>query len=365
MNSTVKDAYGIALSDLRKCYTEKGILAGRRSRRYNQYWARNGFFASAGALSLGDYGQVKKNLKLFSSLQGKNGALPNQISLKLKPRYKLLIGSVIDSSALFVASLSDYLKKTRDIEFAEANFSAAKKAMQFLHSKDRDSDSLIEEHVFANWAESVLKFGKVLYTNCCYYKALLEFANICGSLEKKELAETYRALAAKTKDKINAVFWEGNYYIDWVDFRRHDYFAADGNLLAIDWGIAGEVQSQMVLNKIKQHQLNKVPLKANYPLYPLWRMPPLLLPLMEYHYHNGSSWPWLGCLNAISLHKSGRESEAKKELKRVAELINENGTVQEVFDDERKPMRGLFVRSEYPFSWNAGFFVRAVHEIMA
>jgi len=244
-------------------------------------------------------------------------------------------------------------------------FPKAEKAMAFLLSKDRNNDFLVEERVFANWAESVLKFGNVLYTNCCFYKALADFSGLAGMAGKQGLQKRFKAFAEKTKEKINHVFWDGNYYIDWIDFRRHDFFAVDGNLLAIDFGIADRAQGQMILNKVKQHQLNKVPLKTNYPLYPVWRIPPTLLPLLEYHYHNGFSWPWLGCLNAIALAKVGWKREAKQALKSVASLINENGIVHEVFDEEGKPVNSIFLKSERPFAWNAGFFVRAVNEVTA
>ena len=362
MHPSVKSAYDIALNDLRRCYTGRGIVAGKRSKRFNQYWARHGFFASLGALYLGDSEQVKSNLGLFASMQKKNGMIPNQISLDFKPRYKLLAGSVIDSTALFVVALASYSRFTGDREFALKLLPNAKKAVEFLVGKDRDNDGLVEETVFANWAETVLKFGKVLYTNCCFYRALEDFSWLAGIAKEGELQGRYAELAKRTKEKINQAFWEGNYYIDWIDFRRHDFFSSDGNLLAIDFGVAERVQGQMILNKIKQHQLNKVPLKTNYPTYPVWRIPPTFLPLLEYHYHNGFSWPWLGCLNAIALQKVGWRKEAKQALRGVAGLINQNGITQEVFDEKGKPVNGLFLKSERPFAWTAGYFVRAVNE---
>ncbi len=363
MHPSVKNAYEIALNDLRRCYTSKGIVAGRRSKRLHQYWARHGFFASMGSLFLRDIEQVKRNLQLFASMQKGSGVVPNQISLDLKPRYKLLVGSVIDSTALFVIALAAYVRKTGDVEFATGMFPKARKATLFLLSKDRDGDGLIEERVFANWAETVLKFGNVLYTNCCFYKALQDFAFLASLLKRPALQKQFESLAKKTKEKINSLFWEGNYYIDWIDFRRHDFFSADGNLLAIDFDIADRAQGQMILNKVKQEQMSKVPLKTNFPLYPLWRIPPTLLPLLEYNYHNGFSWPWLGCLNAIGLHKVGWRREAKQTLKSVANLINQSGIAHEVFDEKGRPVNGLFLKSERPFAWTAGFFVRAVHEL--
>jgi glycogen debranching enzyme len=274
-----------------------------------------------------------------------------------------MAGSVIDSTALFVIALASYARFTGDGEFALKLLPNAEKAVKFLLAKDRDNDGLVEEKVFANWAETVLKFGKVLYTNCCFYRALDDFSWLAGTLKESGLQKQYAELAERAKGRINQVFWEGNYYIDWIDFRRHDFFSSDGNLLAIDFGIAERAQGQMILNKIKQHQLNKFPLKTNYPMYPLWRIPPTLLPLLEYHYHNGFNWPWLGCLNAIALQKVGWKKEAKQTLRAVAELINQNGITNEVLDERGKPVNGLFLKSERPFAWTAGYFVRAANEV--
>ena len=50
-------------------------------------------------------------------------------------------------------------------------------------------------------------------------------------------------------------------------------------------------------------------------------------------------------------------------MQKVARLINENGVVHEVFDENAKPVNGLLLQSERPFSWNAGMFVWAVRQL--
>jgi glycogen debranching enzyme len=255
------------------------------------------------------------------------------------------------------------VRESGDEKFAKTYFEKANSAVQWLSSKDRDNDFLIEERVFANWADSVLKFGRVLYTNCCYHKALADFSWLCTLTGNEKLLPQYERLVAKTKEKINGFFWEGNYYADWYDWTRHDFFASDGNVLAIVWGIADDEQAQMIETKIRQHRLNAVPLKTNYPAYPFWRIPIMFLPFQAYHYHNGFSWPWLGCLNTIALNKIGWKKEARQELRKLAQMINENGTVHEVFDERGKPVRTLLLKSESPFAWSAGTFIRAVHEM--
>jgi glycogen debranching enzyme len=56
MSSSAKEvvhrAYRIAVRHLGACYNPDGIVAGRL--HFNAYWARDGFWASLGALALGD-----------------------------------------------------------------------------------------------------------------------------------------------------------------------------------------------------------------------------------------------------------------------------------------------------------------------
>ena len=355
-------AYETASGDLRRCYSKEGIVAGLRN--FNEYWARDSFFASLGANSLGDFEISKKNLSLFLSLQRKDGLLPGRVSRKLRPSYKpMLFSPCIDSQALFFMALLDYVQKSGDKKFLLDNFEKAKKAMARLKAGDRNNDCLIEEGLFANWMDTVLKFGNVLYTNCCYCRALSDFSKLCAIAGKKELAEEHSLLAEQVREKINQRFWNGGYYNDWFDFWEQDFFCSDGNVLACLWEIADSVQAQMVQNYIKQRQLAKVPMKTNFPPYPPWRIALPLLPFRAYHYHNGFSWPWIGCLNAIAMKKMGLSKEAEQQLRAIAGIINTASASPEILDEKGIPANSFMLKCEKPFAWTAGLFVLAVHEI--
>tara|TARA_Y100000310_G_C20702301_1_gene831019 strand:- start:2330 stop:3421 length:1092 start_codon:yes stop_codon:yes gene_type:complete len=360
MHVTVTNALEVAHNDLRRCFTDYGILAGRK--RLGFYRARDSFFASLGANALGEYTASWKSIDLFLDRQRKDGLIPHIITQKLKPHFHQIVTEPLDCNALLIIALNDYYEKSGDLQFLEKHFEKTEKAMEWLRRQDSDKDLLLEETFFGSWRETVLKNGKVLYSNCLYYKALEDFASICGALDKHELESQFRRRASAVKERMNNLFWQGNYYYDWIGTVKHDSFATDGNVLAVLFGIADNLQSQMIENKIKQHQLNKVPLQSNYPMYPFWRIPPGLFPLDAYHYHNGSSWLWLGCLNVIALHKMGWKKEAKQELKSVAAMINKHGSVHEVFF-EGKPLNSLLLKSEPFFAWSSGLFVRAVKEI--
>ncbi len=354
-------AFEIAVKDLRSCYDKNGIFAGKG--HFEDYWARDSFFACLGASSLKDFEIVKKNLELFLKFQKKSGKLPFHISKRLRPSYKFFLSDVVDSNSLFAIAMCDYFEKSNDLEFFEKNFEKTKKAVEWLEKQDKGKDNLIEEGLFANWEDSIFKFGKVLYSNICYLSALNSFAKACKRAKKEEIWEEFGKKAEKTKNSLNRIFWNGSYFIDWIDFSKQDFFSSDGNVLAIYWNIADQLQGETIENKIKQHQLNRIPIKTNYPAYPFWRIPIILLPMKAYHYHNGFSWQWLGCLNAICLKKIGFMDEAKKELKKNAMQIIEQMSTHEVFDENGKPVESLFLKSEHPFAWSAAAYILAYNEI--
>lgn len=360
MLSETEEAYSIAVKNLRNCYSDTGILSGKVF--FKQFTARDSFFACFGSLELGDFEIVKKNLGLFFGHQSAKGMLPLFFDKKQKPKFKMLVGKPIDATALGLIVFAEYLKKSKDIEFAKENFLRIKKAIDWLVSRDKDNDFLVEEGILSNWEESVLKYGNVLYSNCCFFKAMACFGEICRLLKEEELALKAEKTSFEIKQKINSEFWIGNYYADWIYFFRHEIFSVDGNLLAALWGIADSEQSQMILNKIRQHQLNKLPLQTNYPQYPFWRLPMVLMPLQEYHVHNGFSWIWLGCLNAIVLEKTGSPKEARQEIRKISGLINEYRSVHEFFF-EGKPVKTFLLKSEPNSAWAAGMFIKAVKEV--
>ena len=360
MHPEVSNAFDIALNDLRKCFGEKGILAGRK--RLSFYKARNSFFASLGANQVGEFGASWKSIELFLEKQRKDGMLPHRITAKGKPHFHHLISEPLDGNAMLVIALKDYVEKANDKEFGEKHFEKAEKALNWLKKHDRDRDLLLEENFFCSWQETVLKSGKVLYSNCLYFKALEDFGKLCEMLGRKSLAEEHRKLSARVKEMINYTFWQGNYYFDWIDYMKHDNFSTDGNVLAVLFGLSDKEQGIMIENKIKQHQLNKIPLQLNYPVYPFWRIPPGLFPLDAYHYHNGSSWLWLGSLNVIAMNNLGLKKESRQELRKIASFINEHGSVHEVFLNG-KPINSTLLKSEPYYSLSSGLFVKAVKEL--
>ena len=77
MKSNIQKAYDISKKCLRACYSDLGIYAGKT--HFEDYWARDGLYASLGSTAIGDCSQAKKELLLLLSFQKQDGQLPLRI----------------------------------------------------------------------------------------------------------------------------------------------------------------------------------------------------------------------------------------------------------------------------------------------
>ncbi|MEM3374496.1 MAG: GH116 family glycosyl hydrolase [Candidatus Woesearchaeota archaeon] len=380
----IKKAFEIAKNNLRDCYGDLGIYAGLH--HFKDYWARDGFFASFGSLILKDYNIVKKNLELFLKNVNKEGQLPLRIGKssfeialsyimrrydsKRKPIYFIDKSNKkpVDQNSLFIISFYEYIKETKDIDFLKNNITKIEKIMEWNFNQDKDNDYLIEEDEFCNWADSIKKRGKVLYTNVCFCYALKCMENLYRILnnEKKEIVynEKYKIV----KSKINERFWQGEYYLDWIIDEKNlkktfDYFSSDGNFLAVIWDIADKEKSKKIEEASHIFDIHEIPSKCVHPNYSnkLVSFQTKLIGLKDYH--NGLSWLWLGCINAISKNKVNMKKEAIDILLKMSNLIIKYNGVYEVYDKE-KPVRRLIYNAEIPFAWSSGMFLYACNEIL-
>ncbi len=171
----IDKAYEIAVGDLRKNY----------------------YPLSFGANRLKDFEIVKKNLLLYLKYQRKDGLLPKRISSPLyylstigfKPRWNLLfpvyhgsyfISPSVTQNIIFIIACYDYVIQSKDKKFLKDNYKKILKAVVWISKQDKDNDLLIDEGFGANWAESALKQGEVMFTNACYFKALTDFSKMAA-----------------------------------------------------------------------------------------------------------------------------------------------------------------------------------------
>ena len=382
-----KKGFEIASRSLRECYFDRGIIAGKT--HFSDYWARDSFFASFGALELKDFEITKKNLELFVEYQKSNGQIPLRISIghsvitklignaygvkfkenkKIFPIYyndKDIIfkrAKSVDPNSLFVITSLQYYKKTRDKEFLMKNYERIKKGIEWYNSHNRNEFGFIYERGYCNWADSIKKHGFVLYTNLLYYKALKDFSEISRTVNRRIEAEEYSKKASILKQNINKRFWneEKGFYSDFLSEGKN-YFSTEANLFAILFDVADSEKSKRMIEYINKHKINNpVPSKTNYPKYPRELIFWVNRIIGMEGYHNFEhAWLWIGCLEFLA-RKKIKDKKAEKVIERIINKIIEFNEVYEVYDKEGRPVFTDYYKSEHPFAWSSGMIVYAL-----
>ncbi|OQB06017.1 MAG: hypothetical protein BWY19_00574 [bacterium ADurb.Bin212] len=378
MNEIISQALEIAKRDLRRCYSDQGILTGSR----NVYWSWDSFYASLGSLEIGDYQVVKNNLLLYLKHQDKNGNLPKRIAnpfyplkyiglpvsehhTKQRPSYSspYYTGRSVSQCPVFIIALYSYLTKTNDWEFAKKHKQKLRKILEYISSR-RYKNGLIKENLGGGWAESILKRGAVTYTNVCYIQSLKLAAEIFCKIGEEKLSQKYMDEHRKIKKTVNERLWirkSNGYYSDWHGVFYHKQFSCDGNVLAAIWDIADIKQ----IRQIDKHlnlalKISEPPLAASVGRYSYFRVFIINRLGGIKNYHIGFSWLWLGAIAAIFKKKIGKLTEAINILESISETIVKFDSVYEVYYN-KKPVKTIFYKSEKPWAWSAGMFIHACH----
>lgn len=373
----IRRAHHVAVRDLRACYNPDGIVAGRL--HYNAYWARDGFWASLGALALGDVEQAKAHLNLFVQYQMPTGELPVRVEflghtfghyhtrrMHLKALYRAgtIFAAPVDPTALFVIAAREYFTASQDMDFCVHFEPAMDRAMRWLMSQDRDGDGLIENRYLGGWMDSILKKDKVFYLNIIFYEGLRACRALKEWLGHMDDAHRFEDAASRTGETLQRVFWNGQYFTDWIRGSRHGGFSSDGNVLAILFGVTNEEQARAILRFIASQDLDRdSPLRTCAPVYPFSQVFPFYFLAGIPDYHRTLIWPWLGTVNAINKFRLGQQAAAVSDLARIGAWFTEHNAVAEVYEPDGSLVQRRFYQAEVPFAWNAGLYVYALHTL--
>ena len=362
--------------------TKRVLNAG--SRNFREPWARDFGFASYGLLALGELGAVRDTLEAFLNFQRPGGQLPVKIHatsvvtrflyslfkreqpvyMPLRPKYQTGHRSAsLDGNALLVIAGLNYLTKSSDQDFANTYWPALKRGVDWLGNFAPERDGLLYQSAYADWADSIARAGRVLYTNVIYWKALREMAETAQKLGESKDQAGYMRLQERVANSIQERFWREDlgYFIT---HRRFKNLSSSGNLLAIAWGLARQAQAESILQRMREfHMAEPVPTQTVNKAYPrrfialenrLGGIP---------YYHTRAAWLWLGAWHAIALQRTGHSERAQQVFKRMAEIIVRDGEVHEVYAPQGNYISTRWYTSEAPLTWSAGMVVYAYQEL--
>lgn len=353
-------------------------------RNFSESWARDFGFAAYGLLTLKHYNPVKETLEAFLWHQTPDGQLPVKLhsidvvtrflhsffgreqpnEMLLKPKYLSGHGAPsLDGQALLVIAALAYTQETGNINFLENHWAKLIAAMQWLknYQKGPHEDPLLHQGAFADWADSIARHGRVLYTNVVYWKALSEMAVAATRLHLQQEAIYYFVKAENVLRAINKHFWRADlgYFVTSDTLTQ---LSSDGNLLAIAWGLAKHKQAESILRVMEETRMAEpVPTRVTYPSYPrhLVALENLLGGMANYH--TDASWLWIGAWHVIALVKTGHLEGAAKLVARILKVIVQDRQVNEVHGPNGKPLSSMWYTPEAPLTWNAGMIIYACH----
>jgi GH15 family glucan-1,4-alpha-glucosidase len=357
---------------------KKVLVAGVRN--FREPWARDFGFASHGLLALGEYQAVRECLEVFFHFQKANGQFPVKIhSTSIPNRYlhslfrreqpiqdplrpKYFSGHKtysLDGNALLVIAALHYMRVTGDQDFVETHWRSIVKATRWLEGFALSRDGLLHQGAFSDWADSINRQGRVLYTNVLYWKALHDLAEASQQHGSPEEHRYFTAREAALSQAIEAYFWREDlgYYVTNTHFHN---LSSGGNLMAIAWGLAGPGRAGRILDVMDEFGMAEP-----VPTRPVHRPYPTRFIALENrlggipHYHTEAAWLWLGAWHVVAAASTDRLEDARQLLDRMAAVIFEDGEVHEVYGTDGRFLSSIWYTSEAPLTWSAGMFVYA------
>jgi glycogen debranching enzyme len=266
----------------------------------------------------------------------------------------------VDSNLWFILGHYYAVAHDGDVGRVKASWPALQKAHTWLAYQDSNECGLLEVHEAMDWADLYANRYNTLLANVLWYAATKAMASL--AVTAGHAGEEFSSQADDIRQKINLLLWVGRgssrdyewirrnrmewhypcrltdivlqdrpHYLAYMAFRDYgDRFDALGNLLAILFGVANDVQTERILDYIHAAGIDQPwPIKANYP--PVrpgdkdWRDYYLLRNLNKPdQYHNGGIWPYLGGFYVAALVKAGRDREAELQLGRLAQMARES-----------------------------------------
>ena len=360
----------------------QGILAatpGTRaeSRGYAAIFGRDAAICAIGMALSGDAVLAREaatGLITLAGHQAANGQIPKFVDLRRQEADFWYLGC-IDATLWWLIAL-DFLDGRGPLSQASGGLRQRlapeiAKALQWLAAQEHQRFFLLQQNEASDWADIMPRSGFVLYSNALWYCVKRRYglpqveetrANFNQLFHpfSADLADYRRArlLAHYVKRKAR----RRELYLSFVNF---SFFGEEGdvfgNLLALLCGLADGEATRRTLRALDRAGIAEAwpvrvicePIAAGDPL---WR--PYMArhrQNLEWQYHNGGIWPFVGGFWVATLAQAGERDRAKSELARLAAVNALDGwSFNEWLHGRTLAPAGM--RGQ---SWNAAAFLMA------
>lgn len=308
-----------AVTTIAKCKAQNGFYASADRYRY-EYWTRDLYYSFDTLKDLGLLNCVKIHLMNLWKRQKLTGELPR---LMIDFRFKWISSKAIlkiethkvlstikalttietrfrrwtvDSTILGILATYEYAVNTKEKQFLEVLKPKIEKGLKYLEKHIKDY--LIRG---VDWRDSMpeLKEKFLLSNNVMLYKLY------------KTLGMSEKAIIIK--NRINAEFWNGEYYVDDLGGQNFDSL---GTSLAVLNDLVPKTRYKLITKKLLSAS-SKYGIKNVIEIEPISEIEKILIQSCNQRY---AIWPFVSAYAIMALLKMGQSGAAKNELKKLTNL---------------------------------------------
>lgn len=385
-----RNALVIAAENVINAIEERRLPDGKRklvlnagTRNFREPWARDFGFAIHGLLEIKEFEAARETLETFLEFQTPQGQFPIKVhstgvlertvyailgrpqSIKKPLRPQYLSGNrtlSLDGNALLVSAMIDYAHFAGDEKFLTDCWPNLNQALHWLETFAPDADGLLSQQPYSDWADSIARSGKILYTNVLYWKAVQDMAGVAGRFGRSGDQSFFQPWADRLSQSLKSYFWdaERGYMVTSQEFPNLN---ASGNLMAICFECVDPEKGNRILDKMAEYKMaDPVPTKPVNFGYPRKSIAAYAGLGGFPNYHVDAAWLWLGSWHVVALTRLKRLDEAGELLKKIAHVIVRDKAVYEVYTPKGDYFSNFWYTSEAPLTWSAAMVLYAFHE---
>jgi glycogen debranching enzyme len=283
------------------------------------------------------------------------------------------------------------------------------RSVDYLLTRDEDNDGLLEQEYNEDWMDTVLRDGKVVYSQGCWLLGLTGFARLLNLLEEEEEVLKIQSIAERLMDSIESKMWseKSKCYVnidsskttenDWSEILYQDVifyvFAMTEQLIDTSFPVyktsnddnknlnsasteskkkeslnqkyvSERFQKRMILaleSLRRRIWVNDIPLVTEKPLQ---KTGPWILQSNEYH--NYTYWPWITAIELLTRFRLGQTEECTTLLSNLldTDLNSKDVNRDKIFYEWLDP-RTLKGGGAFPFRTGISAFRLASFEILS
>jgi glycogen debranching enzyme len=121
-----------------------------------------------------------------------------------------------EHSSDYVSALLSKLGITDPLKVVEFVVPRMLKAIEYLSSRDVDNDDLLEQNHNEDWMDTILRAGKIVYSQACWILALTNLATLLSKLGRNNESDKIMRMADKAIKAVDQKLWseEDGCYLD-------------------------------------------------------------------------------------------------------------------------------------------------------